>query len=62
MWPFDLPVREALRLPGETAVTWAVFDADWYRASYPDDLKTISDQSDAAMLAYYLDAGQRLGH
>ena len=62
MWPFDLPVREALRLSGKTAVAWAVFDADWYRASYPDVPGTIPNQSDEAMLAYYLDAGQHLGH
>ena len=62
MWPFDLPVREALRLPGEIAIQWAIFDASWYRATYPDATAPLADRSDQGLLAFYLELGQRLGH
>ena len=62
MWPFDLPVREALRLPGQTLVAWAVFDASWYRAAWRDAVDPLEDQSDEALLAYYLERGQQQGH
>ena len=58
MWPFDLPARETLRLPGETAIVWAIFDAEWYRERHAE----IGDQSNQALLAFYLDFGQGLGH
>jgi len=58
----DLPVSERLRLPGETAVAWAVFDADWYLAAYPEVADRLTDRSPAAALAWYLEHGQGLGH
>ena len=62
MWPFDRPVRDALRLPGETAIIWATFDAAWYAATYPDAAALADDRSDPGLLAFYLEYGQRLGH
>jgi len=47
-----------LRLPGETTVAWAVFDADWYRRTYP----AAPNGTPAALLAFYIDHGQALGH
>ena len=58
MWPLTLPVRAFLRLPGSPWVTWAVFDPDWYRATYPE----AAGLSDDAALAFYLDIGQSLSH
>ncbi len=62
MWPFDLPVREALRLPGATTVVWAIFDAAWYRAQYQDVVTSLNDPSDDALLGYYIEIGQTVGH
>ena len=62
MWPYDLPVRETLRLPDETAIVWAMFDAPWYRRRYPDIEAFQEDRSDRALLNFYLDFGQSLGH
>ena len=62
MWPYDLPVRETLRLPGGTAIAWAVFDVDWYRSAYADAISTLADLSDADLLTFYLTRGQGFGH
>jgi hypothetical protein len=37
MWPLNLSGRAFLKLPGATSVAWAVFDANWYRATYASD-------------------------
>ncbi len=58
----DLPARERLRLAGETAIAWAVFDPDWYLATYPEVEAQLTDRAPAAVLAWYLDNGQHLGH
>jgi len=44
------------------APAWAVFDAAWYRARYPEAVAALADTSDKALLAYYLETGQRLAH
>lgn len=62
MWPFDVPVREALRLVGETAIVWAQFDAVWYRTRYREAVEAIPEPSDHAILEFYLTVGQGLGH
>jgi glycosyltransferase involved in cell wall biosynthesis len=62
MATFDLPVREALRLPGETQIAWAVFDMEWYRTTYSGTLSSLPAQTPRSLLAYYLREGQRLGH
>ncbi|HVY17512.1 MAG TPA: glycosyltransferase [Rhodopila sp.] len=54
MWPLDLSGRDVVKLPGETAIAWAQFDAAWYRAYYPD----IPDGEPAELLAHYLGVGQ----
>ena len=51
-----------LQPPGETAIAWAVFDAAWYMARYPEMRAAIGDTSDSAVLSFYLDQGQKLGH
>jgi GT2 family glycosyltransferase len=59
----SLTVREALRLPGEAATTaWAVFDADWYLRTYPAIRADLREPDPAAVLQFYLDRGQTLGH
>ena len=48
-----------LKLPGQTTVSWAVFDAEWYLATYPDARAELGDADDAAVLQFYLEHGQR---
>jgi GT2 family glycosyltransferase len=60
MWPLNLPARLVLRLPGAPWIAWAVFDADWYRATYPEHAAALTDLD--AALRFYFDHGQRLGH
>jgi GT2 family glycosyltransferase len=62
MWPLDLPAREVLKLPGETVIPWAVFDWQWYLRSYLDVASIIGDDDPSAVLGYYVELGQRLGH
>lgn len=57
-----LPARKMLMLPGETATAWAVFDADWYLATYPEVRAELGDADAAALLTFYLDHGQKSGH
>jgi GT2 family glycosyltransferase len=47
-----------LRLPGDTTVAWAVFDAEWYKAAYPDT-REIAEPD--ALLSFYLEQGQQRG-
>lgn len=44
------------------APAWAILDAAFYRARYPDAVAALSDTSDSALLAFYLATGQGLGH
>ena len=62
MPPIGLTAREMLKLPGQTITAWAVFDAAWYLATYPDIRAEIGDADDTAVLAFYLDCGQKRGH
>lgn len=62
MWPLNLSARELLKPPGTTWITWATFDADWYRAAYANATGHLADASADAVLRFYLDAGQALGH
>jgi len=62
MWPLNLPAREVLRLPGATSIPWAVFDAAWYRATYPAETAQLSGASAEAVLSFWFDTGQGLGH
>src|SRR5271169_428619 len=57
-----LPAREMLKLPGQTTVAWAVFDAAWYLATYSDARAELGDADDAAALRFYLEHGQQRGH
>ncbi|HUB47292.1 MAG TPA: glycosyltransferase [Acetobacteraceae bacterium] len=60
--PIDRPARDVLKLPGETEIAWAIFDAPWYLQSYPEALESLQDQHPATLLAWYLDHGQQRGH
>jgi GT2 family glycosyltransferase len=62
MWPLNLPAREILRLPGATSIPWAVFDASWYRNRYPDATAHLAEAGPEAVLAFWFDTGQGLGH
>jgi GT2 family glycosyltransferase/glycosyltransferase involved in cell wall biosynthesis len=62
MWPLNLPARMFLKLPGATSVAWAVFDADWYRATYATDTAALGGAPPDAVLAFYFETGQALGH
>lgn len=50
------PAREMLR--GGPRAAWAMFDADWYHATYAADI----GPPPADLLGWYLDRGQMLGH
>lgn len=63
MWPLDLPASEVLRLPGDTVVPWAVFDAGWYLITYPEVAAVVGYGDDPlAVISYYVKHGQALGH
>jgi GT2 family glycosyltransferase len=57
-----LPAREMLKLPGQTAISWAVFEPAWYLATYPDVRSEIGEADDATVLRFYLKHGQPRGH
>lgn len=58
----DLPAREVLKLEGQTAIAWAVFDPVWYRQTYPDVSAALPDDQPTTLLAWHLEHGQKLGH
>jgi O-antigen biosynthesis protein len=62
MWPLDLPARKVLKLPGETAIPWAVFEADWYVRNHPEAACVAGEMTPRVVLEYYLNTGQGLGH
>jgi len=62
MWPLDRPAGEVLKLPGKSAIPWAVFNPAWYRQTYPEVADRLDGRSPAYVLHYYLDMGQRQGH
>jgi GT2 family glycosyltransferase len=62
MWPLNRPARDVLRPPGATSIPWAVFDADWYRESYPGATAHLAGAPAEAVLAFYFESGQQLGH
>jgi glycosyltransferase involved in cell wall biosynthesis len=51
-----------LKLPGQTTIAWAAFDAAWYLATYADARDALSGVDDATVLQFYLSHGQRRGH
>ena len=62
MWPLDLPATDVLKLSGETAIPWAVFDPAWYLRTYPEVASLAGGDDPAAILHHYLDVGQKQGH
>lgn len=62
MWPLDLPAQEVLKLPGDTDIPWAVFDWRWYLRCNPQAVAEVGEGDPPAILQYYLEYGQWLGH
>ena len=62
MWPINVPASRLLSLPRPAWITWAVFDAGWYRANHGDALAHLANASDEAVMRFYLETGQTLGH
>jgi glycosyltransferase involved in cell wall biosynthesis len=60
--PLDLPAHALLKLAGETDIAWAVFDPDWYRAAHADARAALEAAEPGAVLAWYLEHGQKRGH
>src|SRR4051794_10297826 len=61
-WPLDASAPNVLKLPGEATIPWAVFDSQWYRRHYARDAGRVDGDEPAALLHFYLEIGQRLGH
>ncbi|HEX7390581.1 MAG TPA: glycosyltransferase [Acidiphilium sp.] len=55
------PAAELLRRETEINAAWAVFDAGWYLAAYPDARDACGGDPDRA-LDYYLETGYQFGH
>jgi O-antigen biosynthesis protein len=51
-----------LTLGEDARAAWAIFDAGWYLRRYPQARLAMTEPTDAAVMAYYLDHGQKLGH
>src|ERR1700733_13129324 len=62
MLPGGLPAAKLLKLPGEAAPSWAIFDPSWYLRAYPAVCDTLGDTSPTALLSFYLQVGQGQGH
>ena len=67
MWPLDLPARAVVQPAGEadvpeTDIPWAAFDWQWYLRTHPQAVAEVGDADPAAVLQYYLEHGQWLGH
>jgi GT2 family glycosyltransferase len=60
--PLDRSVRDVLKLRGETAIAWAVFDPVWYLQAYPEASAALPNRQPATVLAWYFEQGQQLGH
>lgn len=58
MPPTAKPASEVLKLPGQTTVAWAVFDAQWYQSTHPD-ARALTGA--AEVLQFYLEQGQQRG-
>jgi GT2 family glycosyltransferase len=58
----DLPAHAVLKLPRQTSIAWAVFDAAWYVFAYAEVAAWLAGASPDLVLQFYLDRGQRLGH
>lgn len=57
-----LPAQKLLHPACPVKPAWAVFDAAWYLATYPDARAVCAGQPRDAALVYYLRVGARLGH
>ncbi len=62
MWPINSPAARLLRLPGAAWISWAIFDVDWYRTTYARAVGHLVNASDEAILRFYLETGQGIGH
>ena len=54
--------RDAEAAAARPTIAWAVFDAAWYLATYPDVRAELADAEAATVLGCYLDRGQSAGH
>jgi GT2 family glycosyltransferase/glycosyltransferase involved in cell wall biosynthesis len=55
-------VPEILHCREEARIAWAVFDQDWYLASYPEVVREVGSPTAESVLGFYLERGQKLGH
>ena len=62
MLPGGLSTAILLKLPGEAAPSWAIFDPSWYVRAYSAVCGTLGDTSPTALLSFYLQVGQGQGH
>jgi O-antigen biosynthesis protein len=63
MPPPAAPADQTLKLPGQAALcAWAAFDPAWYLHAYPAVRDRLPELTPAALLRFYLDTGQQLGH
>ena len=57
-----LCLRNILGLEGSNNIGWAAFDPDWYLATYPSVRPSVDEDCPAAVLQFYIEEGQALGH
>jgi sulfotransferase family protein len=57
-----LSAAELLKLPGEAAPSWAIFDPSWYVRVNSAVCRTLGDTSAIALLSFYVQVGQGQGH
>ena len=53
---------DVIRLTGESTISWAEFNLDWYLHAYPEVRMAVCPDDSAAVLQYYLITGQQIGH
>lgn len=57
-----MSARDILKPVDRAVIPWAKFDPEWYLRAYPTVRAALAESNFTAVLEYYLNVGQRLGH
>ena len=55
-------LQDVLRLSDFNTIGWAAFDSEWYLATYPSVRPNVDESCPTAILQFYIEEGQALGH